>query len=72
MDLQMPEMDGYQATKEIRKFNSNVPIFALTASTIDELDVDIYTLGMNDILTKPFIPEEFHKKLLKVKLEKLK
>jgi len=52
MDIQMPEMDGLQATKRIREF-SNVPVIALTANTSVE-DTNMYKLiGMNDFLSKP-------------------
>jgi CheY-like chemotaxis protein/HPt (histidine-containing phosphotransfer) domain-containing protein len=52
MDIQMPEMDGLQATKRIREF-SDVPVIALTANTSAE-ETDTYkSIGMNDFLAKP-------------------
>lgn len=52
MDINMPIMNGIDATKEIRKF-SDITIIALTANAIKE-DVDNYkSIGMNDVLTKP-------------------
>lgn len=69
MDLQMPEMDGYQATKAIRKLNStyaqNLPIIALTASALLNVRKKVKELGMSDYITKPFDPEELYKKILK-------
>ncbi|SMD33680.1 PAS domain S-box-containing protein [Reichenbachiella faecimaris] len=69
MDLQMPEMDGYQATKAIRKLNSvyaqNLPIVALTASALLHVRKKVKELGMTDYITKPFDPEELYKKILK-------
>ncbi len=55
MDLQMPEMDGYQATQEIRKsLKLNLPIMAMTAhSLVGEKDKCI-EMGMNDYISKPF------------------
>ncbi|MBR7064465.1 MAG: response regulator, partial [Treponema sp.] len=54
MDIQMPEMDGTTATKEVRKINYNGVIIACTANN-DENDFEGYRkLGMNDILVKPF------------------
>ncbi len=54
MDLRMPIINGYEAAKEIRKFNANIPILAYTAYFIrDELRVDVKEAGINDILTKP-------------------
>ncbi|HSB93751.1 MAG TPA: response regulator [Flavitalea sp.] len=52
MDIQMPEMDGLQATKRIREF-SDVPVIALTANISTEETTTYYSIGMNDFLAKP-------------------
>jgi two-component system alkaline phosphatase synthesis response regulator PhoP len=57
LDLGLPEMDGLDVTRELRKF-SNVPIIMLTARS-DEADKLIgLELGADDYLTKPFSPKE--------------
>lgn len=54
MDVQMPEMNGYEATERIRATGVETPIVAVTASAIkSELD-RCRTVGMSDVLTKPF------------------
>ena len=61
MDIQMPVMDGYTATMEIRKFNQDIPIIALTASTINpELQSEAGKSGMNGCITKPFNPHDLY------------
>lgn len=69
MDLQMPEMDGYEATETIRKMEDpyfkNIPIIALTASAMLEIRERTQKVGMNDYLSKPFQPEELQNKLAK-------
>ena len=57
MDIQMPIMDGYAATKEIRKFNSTIPILALSANVFMEIKDKIDDCGMNGFIFKPFSPE---------------
>ena len=54
MDVNMPGMDGMEATREIRKFNRDIPIIALTAVEIDEMREEILKSGMNDIIVKPY------------------
>lgn len=54
MDLNMPKMNGVEATKEIRKFNPQIPIIALTASDIEEVKNDFANIGFDDVITKPF------------------
>ncbi len=54
MDIQMPVMDGYQATREIRQFNTEIPIIALTAADLVEDRHKALAAGMNDHLGKPF------------------
>lgn len=63
MDLQMPVMDGYDATKAIRNFNSSLPIVALTASALLKVREDVLNAGMNDYVTKPFDPQELKRKI---------
>lgn len=55
MDIQMPEMDGIEATKYIRnEMAITTPIIALTANAFKK-DIDLYlSIGMNDYVTKPF------------------
>ena len=69
MDLQMPELDGFETTKRIRskadlKYK-NIPILALTASSINDIRASIIEAGMNDYISKPFESEELYEKILK-------
>lgn len=57
MDLQMPGLDGYEASEEIRHFNTSIPIIALTAAIMPEIKNKVKQAGMNDYMTKPFIPD---------------
>ncbi len=56
MDLQMPVMDGYNATQHIRNFNDDIPIIALTASASADILQRTREFGMTDYLAKPFKP----------------
>lgn len=53
MDLQMPVMNGYDATIEIRKLDSKVPILAVTAGKIDGGEKKCLEVGMNEYINKP-------------------
>ncbi|MEM7550755.1 MAG: ATP-binding protein [Bacteroidota bacterium] len=66
MDLQMPIMDGYTATKKIRALKnhkSGIPIAALTASAMLEIKDKAFEVGMNEYISKPFIPGELLSKI---------
>lgn len=55
MDLQMPELDGYQTTTQIRKeISSSIPIIALTANALRGEREKCLENGMNDYISKPF------------------
>lgn len=58
MDINMPVMDGLKATRAIREF-SDVPIIALTAIELGEMQEKIYNCGMNDITVKPYDVRSF-------------
>jgi two-component system sensor histidine kinase/response regulator len=63
MDLQMPVMDGFEATELIRKINRNIPIIALTADAMPETYNKAVATGISSFLTKPFIPAVFFEKV---------
>ena len=67
MDLQMPVMDGYTATKEIRKDSrfKDLPIIALTADAMSGAREKATNIGMNDFITKPVYPDYLLKTLVK-------
>lgn len=67
IDVRMPIMDGYEATRQIRAMNDEyfkkLPIIALTASTLLESRSKMERSGMNEIVSKPFDPEELFEKV---------
>ena len=66
MDCQMPEMDGFEATRTIRDNGStsaSVPIVAMTASALPEDRRRCRDAGMDDFLTKPFRPKDLKRTL---------
>lgn len=64
MDMHMPVMDGYEATRILRERGVKTPIIALTASLPREIEDRIKNTGINDIVVKPFIPSELFKLIL--------
>ncbi len=61
MDIQMPEMDGLEATRRIRKLDSEhgrVPIVAITANTQDSDRDACIEVGMDDFIPKPFVKKQ--------------
>ncbi len=69
MDLQMPEMDGYQATKVIRSMESDkkdIPIIAMTAHTIIGDREECLAMGMTEYIAKPYSSSELFDKMTSV------
>lgn len=66
MDIQMPELDGYQTTKIIRNtLKLNTPIIAMTAHSIVGEKEKCIAAGMNDFISKPFNPDTLYHKIIK-------
>tara|TARA_R110002072_G_scaffold3334_2_gene24552 strand:+ start:4870 stop:7269 length:2400 start_codon:yes stop_codon:yes gene_type:complete len=78
MDLQMPEMDGYEATELIRAGKSgmnskDIPIIAVTADTTEKTKARVFAIGMDDYITKPIDQELLYASVEKaLYLEKIK
>lgn len=71
MDLQMPVMDGYEATVAIRNGeagagNSNIPIIAVTADVMETTKLRVKEIGMNDYLSKPIKKESLYEAVKKL------
>jgi PAS domain S-box-containing protein len=63
MDIQMPVLNGYDATRIIRSQGNKIPIIALTANAIKGENGKCIEAGMNDYIAKPFKEEEFLEKI---------
>jgi len=65
MDLRMPVMDGFNATRTIRQTHKDLPVIALTGNALAWEEGKCQACGMNDCLTKPFQEEQLVEMLLK-------
>jgi CheY-like chemotaxis protein len=65
MDMHMPIMDGYTATLRIREMGLSLPIIALTASVAKEEHQTLYSFYINEVVTKPFSPDQLLRAILK-------
>lgn len=65
MDVHLPGINGTTATKLIREFDKSTPIIALTAISLDENRDMLLSFGMDDVITKPFVPDEFYTTIAK-------
>jgi K+-sensing histidine kinase KdpD/CheY-like chemotaxis protein len=63
LDLEMPEMDGYETIKKIRLKNKTIPVIAFTAAVYENMYADLMAHGFSDYIQKPFRPQELHQKL---------
>lgn len=69
MDLHMPIMDGYEASLKLREMNVSIPIIALTANLRKDIESKINEAQINDIVGKPFLPEELYEKVKRYTLD---
>jgi signal transduction histidine kinase/CheY-like chemotaxis protein len=60
MDVHLLGINGTIATQQIREFDTTTPIIALTAISLDENREMLLSFGMTDVITKPFVPEDFY------------
>ncbi len=68
MDLHMPEMDGYETTREIRgqKDQKEIPIIAVTADALSGTKERCFDAGMNGYVTKPVDPDRLVSEILRL------
>ncbi len=70
MDIRMPNMNGLEATAEIKKLHPRLPVLALTAAVTDFEQEKYKDAGMDAVLPKPFPEEDFFKVLAKIFFQK--
>lgn len=63
MDINMPGISGFEATRRIRSFNKELTIYAITSATLEDKMQEFNNAGFTDIIAKPFKQEDFEKKL---------
>lgn len=64
MDINMPEMDGYEATREIRKLSSRIPIIAVTAFAYASDEQKVKENGFDDYMAKPINAGQLRNKVM--------
>lgn len=68
MDIQMPEVTGFDLTKMIRDKGINLPIIAVSGNVIDEVKKHAYKVGMDDFIVKPIKASEIKRMLKKYRV----
>lgn len=63
VDLEMPEMDGYELVAAVKKKDAHVPVIAFTAALYENMVADLLAKGFSDYLQKPFRPADLHHKV---------
>ena len=66
MDLHMPVMDGYEATKLIREMDQNITIIAMTADAITGVEKQCMDAGITSYISKPFDPDDFLRVVMRI------
>lgn len=66
MDINMPNIDGYETSKRIRAAGIETPIIALTAYQRSEVEAQAKDCGISDVIIKPFSPEILFEMIEKV------
>jgi signal transduction histidine kinase len=66
LDLEMPEMDGKTALKEIRQLHITTPALAFTAAMYENMETDLLQAGFDSHALKPFKPEYLYEKIVSV------
>jgi CheY-like chemotaxis protein len=64
LDLEMPEMDGKTAVKQIKTLHKNTPAIAFTAAMYDGMEQDLIQHGFDTHVTKPFKPEVLYNSMV--------
>ena len=65
MDIKLPELDGYEASRQIREFNKDIIIIAQTALGLAEDKVKAIAAGCNDYIAKPIKHDELSNMIVK-------
>ena len=66
MDCQMPVLDGFEATKQIREIYPDIPIMAMTANAFKKTKQQCFDVGMNDFITKPITDDILNESILRL------
>ena len=63
LDIEMPNMDGFETFRQMKEFADGIPVIFLTASGLEDDVVNAVNLGAVNYLKKPFIPKELQRRV---------
>ena len=63
LDIEMPNMDGFETFRQMKEFADGIPVIFLTASCLEDDVVNAINLGAVNYLKKPFIPKELQRRV---------
>ena len=63
LDIEMPNMDGFETFRQMKEFADGIPVIFLTSSGLEDDVVNAINLGAVNYLKKPFIPKELQRRV---------